>query len=192
MATRPDSDTESEPEFVTNSGAPRNRPTPSLVADCASCAALCCIGLALDRGDAFAIDKPAGQPCPNLNGHLCTIHDTLDADGFSGCTAFDCHGAGQRVVQELHAGASWHDQPDILHQMMDDFLDLRRIHDQWHLLDAAAALPLTDQEKQAREQLIAAITAPVTRANLTDRAIHLPLRAAQFLTSLRHHVTRKP
>lgn len=64
--------------------------------DCGRCDALCCIALALDRGSQFAIDKPAGEACPNLGADdRCTIHDRLAAAGFGGCAAYDCLGAGQ-------------------------------------------------------------------------------------------------
>jgi hypothetical protein len=70
-----------------------------LRADCERCAALCCVGLAFARSSDFAIDKPAGQPCPNLRpDHRCGVHDRLRHAGFAGCAAFDCLGAGQRVT----------------------------------------------------------------------------------------------
>ncbi len=165
-----------------------SRHAPSLAPDCSQCAALCCIGLALDKGPRFGIDKPAGLPCPNLDGHLCKIHQGLVAKGFSGCAAYDCLGAGQRVTQELHGGQSWRDAPSILPQMMADFLDLRSIHAQWELLEAAAKLPLTSDEEAARQELIAAIKAPLSRDTLADIAARLPAEAAKFLASLRRHV----
>jgi hypothetical protein len=76
-----------------------------LRAGCGRCAALCCIAPAFTRSADFAIDKAAGQPCPNLGGdHRCTIHDRLRGSGFPGCAAYDCFGAGQRVVQVTLGG----------------------------------------------------------------------------------------
>jgi hypothetical protein len=76
-----------------------------LRADCGRCAALCCVAPAFTRSADFAIDKAAGQPCPNLGpDHRCTIHDHLRGSGFPGCAAYDCFGAGQRVVQVTLAG----------------------------------------------------------------------------------------
>jgi hypothetical protein len=70
-----------------------------LRADCTRCVALCCVLPAFGASADFAIDKPAGTPCPNLGaGHACTIHDRLRPSGFPGCTAYDCFGAGQATV----------------------------------------------------------------------------------------------
>ena len=41
-----------------------------LRADCTRCFALCCVAPAFAASADFAIDKPAGQPCPNPTGHL--------------------------------------------------------------------------------------------------------------------------
>jgi hypothetical protein len=84
-------------------------PAPSdrarLRADCARCAALCCVGLAFTASADFAIDKPAGTPCVNLlPDRRCGIHDRLRENGFAGCVTYDCFGAGQRVTQETFGG----------------------------------------------------------------------------------------
>jgi hypothetical protein len=72
--------------------------------DCGRCDALCCTALAFDRGPHFAIDKPAGERCPNLaEDHRCALHDRLAAAGFSGCAAYDCLGAGQ-LATSMFAG----------------------------------------------------------------------------------------
>ncbi|MBD5785312.1 pentapeptide repeat-containing protein [Cellulosimicrobium terreum] len=81
--------------------------------DCSRCTGLCCVALTLTRSADFAIDKPAGTPCPNLADDFgCTIHSRLRPAGFPGCTAYDCLGAGQRVtaaVRAAHDGATWRD-----------------------------------------------------------------------------------
>jgi hypothetical protein len=70
-----------------------------LRADCSRCAALCCVLPAFGASADFAIDKPAGTPCPNLGAdHACTVHDRLRERGFPGCTVYDCFGAGQATV----------------------------------------------------------------------------------------------
>jgi uncharacterized protein YjbI with pentapeptide repeats len=80
----------------------------SLRADCANCFALCCVAPAFAASADFAIDKPAGQPCRNLLADSrCGIHSRLRPSGFSGCTAYDCFGAGQKVCQETYAGRDW-------------------------------------------------------------------------------------
>jgi hypothetical protein len=56
----------------------------------------------------FAIDKPAGRPCPQLRSDLrCDIHADLRGQGFAGCAVFDCFGAGQQVVEVTFAGRHW-------------------------------------------------------------------------------------
>lgn len=80
----------------------------ALKADCSSCAGLCCVVPAFYAVQGFGFDKPAHAPCRHLNlDHRCAIHADLDSRGFSGCRAFDCYGAGQRVTQELLPGAHW-------------------------------------------------------------------------------------
>ena len=69
-----------------------------LRADCTRCLALCCVLPAFARSADFALDKPAGRPCPNLRADdRCGIHSSLRPRGFAGCDAYDCFGAGQRV-----------------------------------------------------------------------------------------------
>ncbi|WP_327640652.1 pentapeptide repeat-containing protein [Kribbella sp. NBC_00482] len=73
-----------------------------LRADCSSCFGLCCIALTFSRSADFAIDKSAGEACPNLSDDFrCTIHSTLRAKGFPGCTVYDCFGAGQAISQRM-------------------------------------------------------------------------------------------
>jgi hypothetical protein len=76
-----------------------------LLADCGSCVGLCCVALGLTRSADFAIDKPPDQACPNLMvDHRCAVHPVLAETGFGGCVAYDCLGAGQKVVQVVFAG----------------------------------------------------------------------------------------
>ena len=78
----------------------------ALRADCSRCFALCCVAPAFAASADFAIDKPAGHPCPNLQEEdfRCGIHDRLRERGFPGCTVFDCFGAGQQVAQVTFGG----------------------------------------------------------------------------------------
>ena len=93
---------------------------PSLSADCGQCAALCCAYHAFDSSDQFAIDKPAGVPCPNLTGQgRCKIHASLAEHGFPGCANYDCLGAGQHVVQGVFGGRSWLAEPALKEPMFD-------------------------------------------------------------------------
>lgn len=80
----------------------------SLRADCASCFGLCCVATGFTASFDFAITKDAGRPCPNLAADFrCNIHQNLRAKGFSGCVAFSCFGAGQKVSQKTFRGKDW-------------------------------------------------------------------------------------
>jgi len=68
--------------------------------ECAGCVGLCCVVPAFARSADFAIDKPAGMPCPHLERDFrCAIHHRLRSSGFRGCAVFDCFGAGQEVTR---------------------------------------------------------------------------------------------
>lgn len=109
-----------------------------LRADCARCAALCCVVPAFAASSDFAIDKPAGRPCPNLAAdHGCGIHGSLRERGFAGCTVYDCFGAGQQVVQVTFGGRSWRDHPDLAAPMSAVFPTMRVLHElRWYLTEA--------------------------------------------------------
>lgn len=109
----------------------------ALAADCERCAALCCVGLAFAASAHFAIDKPAGRPCPNLAGYACGRHDDLRRDGFAGCIAFECYGAGQHVVQVSFKGRTWKDDPSIAGSMFATFNAVRQLNElRFHLAAA--------------------------------------------------------
>jgi hypothetical protein len=136
--------------------------------DCERCAALCCLALALDAGPAFAIDKPAGLPCPHLSRHACGQYSGLRAAGFSGCARYTCLGAGQIVVQEVFAGASWRDDPALIGPMSEAFRVLREVQDLRSQLAAAAALPLTAEQVVERDALGACLAGPWTAVRLAE------------------------
>jgi hypothetical protein len=124
-----------------------------LRADCARCAALCCVAPAFDRSAEFAYDKPADTPCRHLAGDdRCAIHAGREGAGFSGCVLFDCYGAGQRIVQELYGGRSWRDDPDLLAEMSRCFFALRRVHELLMLLGEAAKLDLSAPVRETLEE----------------------------------------
>lgn len=126
-----------------------------LRADCARCAALCCFGLAFDRSEMFAFDKPAGVGCPNLgDDYQCRIHGSLETRGFGGCVRFDCLGAGQRVTQELFGGRSWREEPALIQPMIDAFRVMRQIHELLLLLQTAGKLSLKPGQVERRDQLL--------------------------------------
>ncbi len=85
-----------------------------LHADCAQCAALCCVAPGFSVSADFAINKAPGQPCPHLGPDFrCGIHERLRPDGFTGCAVFDCFGAGQQVTQVTFRGRDWRHDPEI-------------------------------------------------------------------------------
>jgi len=113
-----------------------------LRADCARCFGLCCVAPAFHASADFAIDKPAGRPCPNLAGDFgCRIHAELRPRGFPGCTVFDCFGAGQQVAQVTFAGRDWRAHPDTAGQMYAVFAVMRSLHELLWYLSEAATLP---------------------------------------------------
>jgi Pentapeptide repeats (8 copies) len=113
-----------------------------LRADCGRCFAICCVSPAFARSSDFAIDKPAGVPCPHLaDDHRCSIHDRLRPEGFAGCTAYDCFGAGQRLAQETFGGRDWRTHEDVAEPMMAALPILRGLHELLWYVDEALALP---------------------------------------------------
>jgi hypothetical protein len=130
-----------------------------LKADCASCFGLCCVALTLTKSADFAIDKPAGEPCPNLDDAFrCTIHSALRAKGFPGCTVYDCFGAGQEISRR--AGRSWREQPGA--QMFQALPILRQLHELlWYLTEAL-------EYKVLQPQLTAAIERVETVSRTAD------------------------
>jgi hypothetical protein len=120
-----------------------------LRADCARCAALCCVTLAFDRSDLFAFAKAAGEPCPHLTAKdRCGIHAERARRGFAGCAAYDCLGAGQRVTQEIFGGRSWQAHPAEAQPMFEAFRVMRRVHELLSLLRTASRLPLSPEKAE--------------------------------------------
>jgi uncharacterized protein YjbI with pentapeptide repeats len=138
-----------------------------LRADCARCAGLCCVALALTTSADFAIDKPAGEPCPNLKRDFrCGIHARLRDGGFPGCAVYDCFGAGQQVTQVTFGGRDWRAAGA---QMFEVFAVVRLLHELlWYLTEALELAPSLDVE--------------LRRA--VDRTEHLSLGSAESLAAL--------
>jgi uncharacterized protein YjbI with pentapeptide repeats len=161
------------------------RERADLRADCARCFALCCVGPAFARSSEFAIDKPAGTPCPHLGtDHRCTIHDRLREDGFSGCTAYDCFGAGQRLAQETFGGRDWREHHEVAVPILAALPVVRGLHELlWYLLEAAgrpeASTLRADLEAAAADTERAASAGPP--AIVTVDIDRLRARAAPLL-----------
>ena len=132
-------------DHASDQGARAARDTVDrLRADCARCAALCCVVPAFSRSSDFAIDKPAGHPCPNLQRDFrCGIHDDLRPLGFPGCTVYDCLGAGQHVVQVVFAGRTWRDDQDVADLVGDVFPVVRALHELLRYAAEARTHPAT-------------------------------------------------
>jgi uncharacterized protein YjbI with pentapeptide repeats len=109
-----------------------------LTADCSRCAGLCCVAPAFAKSSDFAIDKPAGRPCPHLRSDFrCEIHEHLAERGFPGCAVFDCFGAGQHLVQETFGGADWRFRGSLAGQMFTLLPVMRQVHElAWYLTEA--------------------------------------------------------
>jgi uncharacterized protein YjbI with pentapeptide repeats len=120
-----------------------------LRADCQSCFALCCVAPAFSASADFAINKPAGAACPNLQTDFrCGVHASLRQLGFRGCTVYDCFGTGQKVSQVTFGGQDWRRAPASAQQMFKVFPIMRDLHElAWYVSEALtleAARPLRD------------------------------------------------
>jgi len=148
----------------------------SLRADCSRCFGLCCVAPAFSVSADFAIDKPAGRPCPNLRpGFGCGIHHDLRGHGFRGCAVYDCFGAGQHVSQVTFGGRDWRQNPGSAAQMFEVFAIMRQLHELlWYLSEALSsrrARPLHGELKRAIES-----TERMTRGR-AEALLGLDLRA---------------
>ncbi|MFI6007317.1 pentapeptide repeat-containing protein [Streptomyces sp. NPDC051243] len=125
--------------------------------DCANCFGLCCVALPFAASADFALDKDAGTPCRNLqDDHRCGIHARLRQSGFTGCTVYDCFGAGQKVSQVTFAGQDWRTgSREHARRMFDVFPVVRQLHELlWYLTEALtlpAARPVHAELRKLRE-----------------------------------------
>ncbi|WP_461085805.1 pentapeptide repeat-containing protein [Streptomyces deserti] len=126
--------------------------------DCARCFGLCCVALPFAASADFARDKDAGTPCPNLRSdHRCGVHAELRLEGFTGCTVYDCFGAGQKVSQITFGGRDWRTgSREHARRMFDVFPVVRQLHELlWYLTEALtlrAARPVHAELRRALER----------------------------------------
>jgi hypothetical protein len=120
-----------------------------LKADCSKCFALCCVVPAFSRSADFAIDKPAGKPCPNLS-----------EQDFA-CTAYDCFGAGQRVAQVTFGGRDWRMSPGLRESMFAVFPVMGRLHELLYYLTSALSVPASSPLREAIQAAVSEIS-PLT------------------------------
>jgi len=157
----------------------------SLAADCSRCVGLCCVAPAFAASADFAFSKPAGVACRHLAADAsCTIHDRLIPSGFPGCVAYDCFGAGQRVVALFGGGPR--SAP-----MLSAYETVRQLHELlWYVADALSrppAAPVHAAIADARRAIEAAIAGGPPSIEATDPAAHRAtvaplLRRASALT----------
>jgi uncharacterized protein YjbI with pentapeptide repeats len=128
-----------------------------LRADCGRCFGLCCVVPAFSASADFAIDKPAGHPCPHLQPDFqCGIHKDLRGQGFRGCAVYDCFGAGQQVSQVTFGGRDWRRDPLAATQMYEVFPVTRQLHELlWYLAAALALRPARAVHGQLRQAFTA-------------------------------------
>jgi len=160
-----------------------------LKADCAQCVALCCVALAFDRSELFALSKQARSRCRHLNSQRrCSIHSIREQRGFGGCIRYDCLGAGQAVTRLFHPGVGPH-TTGVPPAMLSAFVNMRAVHERLQLLHASAGLPLSESDACARHGLIQALLVHRTSlARLEDfESSDLSLRVQHFLRSLRKY-----
>ena len=157
----------------------------NLAADCSRCVGLCCVAPAFAASADFAFSKPAGVACRHLAPDAsCTIHDRLIPSGFPGCVAYDCFGAGQRVVALFGGGPR--SAP-----MLSAYETVRQLHELlWYVADALSrppAAPVHAALADARRAIEAAIAGGPSSIEATDPAAHRAtvaplLRRASALT----------
>jgi hypothetical protein len=166
-----------------------------LQADCARCVALCCVGPAFAASADFALDKPAGTPCPNLRPDFrCGIHARLRESGFRGCTVYDCFGAGQRVTaatRDAGGGVTdWRRTPAVAPAMFAALATTRMLHELlWYLraaLELSATAPLHERLRAAHDETDALAEGPpdvvarVDAAAQRDHVNELLLEASEL------------
>jgi len=126
----------------------------TLEPDCTRCVGLCCVALPFRPSHGFAFPKDAGEPCRHLGtSYGCGIHASLREAGMSGCTAYECFGAGQHVTQVVYGGASWRDSADGGAEMFAVFAVVQRLHEMLVLLDQASALGFEAELDSLREEV---------------------------------------
>jgi len=152
-----------------------------LKADCTRCFGLCCVVPAFSRSADFAIDKPAGKACPNLREDFaCGIHDRLRSKGFSGCTVYDCFGAGQRVAQVTFGGRDWRSSPALRDCMFAVFPVMGRLHELLYYLTEALSMPAASPMRASIESARSEISSLTERD--ADSLLALDLQPYWTLT----------
>lgn len=134
----------------------------NLKIDCEKCFGLCCVALYFSKCEGFPVDKVAGEPCLNLQSDFrCKIHQELRQKGLKGCMAYDCFGAGQKVVQVTYKGARQGGTSKVSNQMYEVFLIMKQLHEMmWYLMLAINFEGTQSIEAKLQEMLV--ITEDIT------------------------------
>lgn len=160
-----------------------------LRADCSRCAGLCCVVPPFTRSADFALDKPAGVPCPHLADDAgpfgCTIHEELRPRGFPGCVAYDCFGAGQLVVQHIFGGATWRGSGQVAGEMFAVFSVVRPLHELLWLLTEAMRLPEASPVRPELTRAAAGVEKLVRSPVAVLRAVDVDEQRASVVPLLR-------
>jgi uncharacterized protein YjbI with pentapeptide repeats len=103
----------------------------------------------------FAADKAAGTPCGHLDAEFrCGIHARLRGSGFTGCTVYDCFGAGQRISRVTFGGRDWRRSPETARPMFAAFPVMRQLHELlWYVTEALALAPARPVHGDLRQAL---------------------------------------
>lgn len=150
--------------------------------DCSRCVGLCCVAPGFAVSADFALDKPAGVPCPHLEDDFrCGIHGELRTRGFPGCAAFDCLGAGQKVTQQTFRGRDW--RSGNKQAMFASFAVMRQLHElAWYLTEAIERSPATDGLSGALDEVLEATKGHPNALRATD-TVGLRERSNVLLTA---------
>ena len=172
------------------SGADRLTTAPvALRPDCTSCCGLCCVAPAFDADQGFGYDKPAYTPCRHLQPDCqCAIHSQLAAIGFPGCAQFDCHGAGQRVTQQVFGGRSWQESPELAQRMFGTYSRLLPLHELMSFVDWALPRVATDADRERLREQLQAIDALGDRIAAAGDAAAVRAIRAETLALLRERL----
>ena len=161
----------------------------ALAPDCAKCCGLCCVAPTFDADQGFGYDKPAHTPCRHLLADCrCAIHAQLATSGFPGCAQFDCHGAGQRVTQQVFGGRSWQESPELAQQMFDTYSRLLPLHELMSFVSWSLPRVATDADRERLEEQLQAIDALGDRIAVDGDAAAVRAIRAETLALLRERL----
>lgn len=132
-------------------------PTPeSFRPQCGACFGLCCAALYFAADGGFAEDKPAGVPCRHLNAAFgCEVHVSLREKGYTGCTRYECFGAGQKLSQGACGGRSWREEPERAAEIFEAFLVMEHLQETAWYLYLCRVCDLPESLRRRTEQALA-------------------------------------